>query len=247
MLTSIGRHALLSSNRCRNPTQPGLGEFDSTSCSFNFGGNTSLLPSFFLLTALLLSSSSSPNGGDDTNRSFKVRLFESLSSFFFSGGKAGTKRFWFGICRLMRDRRLVVRVSSIRRVLLRRRKWTKGLVLGLRVGLCTTPHCVASSLNFCKVAISRFALCFLTPKIAMSSVFMEFGEVKWRVWNLNATVKCVRFASEGEKRIYIGVAFLSTCSFFFTVSKVLVLNGIWKTRKRGEVHFPRTFFNLMGL
>lgn len=52
----------------------------------------------------------------------------------------------------------MVLVSNIRRVVFLRGICTSGLVLGLLVGLCTTPHCVARILNFCKAAIERCKL-----------------------------------------------------------------------------------------
>jgi hypothetical protein len=45
-------------------------------------------------------------------------------------------------------------------VLRRWRRWTAVLVLGLRVGLCASPHCVARSLNFFNVAIFLHVLLF---------------------------------------------------------------------------------------
>jgi hypothetical protein len=145
--TSTGRHALLSNALCRKPVQAGL---DDAAPDFK----PIKLPLLIEPPAL---SFVSPNGGEDTNRSLRVRCpcssaTKSFSSFFCGeqvGGISG--------CAMRDDRRL----SSIRRVVLRRRNWTTGLVLGLRVGLGATPHWVASSLNFWSVAMYVRVLCFL--------------------------------------------------------------------------------------
>lgn len=157
MVTSMGRQPLLNSILCLNPIQPALGEPGSPPnalrpLSFD-AKTTSLFPPYFSLTTLpSSSSSSSSNVGDDRNKSFKVRPLKSLSPFFFSG-KLPTKLCGYDISRQVDDLRLLVLVRSIRRVVLGRRKLTRGLVLGLLVGLWVTPHCVANSLNFCNVAI----------------------------------------------------------------------------------------------
>ena len=129
IVTRTGRHALLM-NRCRNPNQTGLGESGAApkpspliSSPFIADGNASLL--FFIFSATFLVSSSS--GGEDTNRSFRVRLLESLLFLFF---------FFSAICRSEKSRRRGVRPSSVRSVL-RRRSWMRGLEVGLGAG---APH-----------------------------------------------------------------------------------------------------------
>ncbi|KAE8716486.1 hypothetical protein F3Y22_tig00110114pilonHSYRG00115 [Hibiscus syriacus] len=63
------------------------------------------------------------------------------------------KLYGYGISLVFDDFRLPVLVRSIRNVVLGRRKLTRGLVLGLLVGLWVTPQCVANRLNFCNVVI----------------------------------------------------------------------------------------------
>lgn len=120
------------------------------------------LESIFWLT--LISSSSSSFGSEDTNRSFseflRIRINSLLFSFssFSSSGESNRCFSWSGGD--SRRRRLVLRQRSIRREVFRRGSWTSGLVLGLRVGLWATPHCIASSLNLCSVAIFVSLLSF---------------------------------------------------------------------------------------
>lgn len=64
-------------------------------------------------------------------------------------------------------------------MVLGRRKLRRGLVLGLRVGLWVTPHCVASSLNFCSVVI------LVSGWVCVEVLYGEIlSEVIGRVWNL---------------------------------------------------------------
>lgn len=174
MVISIGRHALLSSILCLNPNPDGLGEPGSLPNPLrplNFVPNTttSPFPPHFSLSPLPWSSSSFSNDGEDTNKSFKLRLLNSLSSPFFFSAKFPTKLCGFDISRQVDDFRLLFLVRSIRKVVLGRRKQTKGLVLGLLVGLWVTPHCVANSLNFCKAAIVLyFFFPFQVPSLVKS-------------------------------------------------------------------------------
>lgn len=174
MAASRGRQALLIRDLCLNPTQPGLGEpAGSTNKPFTLILKTSHLPPITSLASPLLPSFSK-GGGDDTNKSFKVSLF-----FSGSGARiAGWRWTGGGSCR-GGDKRPEpeLRVSSMRRVVFLRRRWTRGLVLGLRVGLCATPHCVASSLNFCNVAI----LSGSSPSLSLTHRVVSL-EYNW-VWN----------------------------------------------------------------
>lgn len=143
IVTSAGRQGLLM-NRCRNPDQTGLGESGAAaeassliSSLFFADGNASFLFLFLSATVVV----SSPGGGDDTNRSFRVRLPESLLFLLL---------FFSAVCRSGNSRRRGVRPSKVRSVL-RRRSWMRGLEVGLGAG---TPHWVAMSLNFCNITIA---------------------------------------------------------------------------------------------
>lgn len=132
MATSAGRQALLN-NRCRNSKRappPLLG----------------------IILSPTLSEALSPNDGcdDDTNKSFSLLLtatdaFSGERSSILRSGDPLSKR---GGSLLRPAGPLPPRVRSIRRVV-RRRRWITGLVVGLRVGLPATAHCVAKNLNLC--------------------------------------------------------------------------------------------------
>lgn len=140
MPTRTGRQALLC-NRCRNiadngrperaPPTPAVGNSPSLIFSETFSLNV---------------------GGDETNKSFSLCLTTisfPLSDDFPSprGRLPGDPTSRSG------GSLLPPRLSSIRRVLLLRRRWVTGLVVGLLVGLPATGHCVANSLNFCRVVM----------------------------------------------------------------------------------------------
>ena len=140
MVPSLGRQARLRS-LLLNPNQT-----DDSNCE--------LVDAFSLIAAMaartssfvfpfggLSSSSSSSRGDEETNKSLSLRPATSLSAVW-----------WISGC----SRRLGdLRLRSIFKVVFLRRNCTKGLVLGLglRVGLCSTPHCVARNLNLWSVAI----------------------------------------------------------------------------------------------
>lgn len=137
--TSTGRQVFRSKYLYRKPVQPGLGEpgfqpGDPTRpSSFSFS-QTGVAFWVGAVTAVSWTSQSVPTyGGDETNKSFNVLLRDKplWSSLFLFSGKARGRR---------GDRRPEFRVRSIRRVVFRRRRWTRGLVLGLKVGLWATPQ-----------------------------------------------------------------------------------------------------------
>lgn len=106
----------------------------------------------------------------------------SFSATCFSGGAEDTKRAFSECLRMgffsttfscRRSDRF--RLSRLRSVVLGRRNWTNGLVLGLWVGLCPTPHGVANSLNFCNAAISSLSL-----SLSLSVILRSIKRVlKW--------------------------------------------------------------------
>ncbi|KAJ4974053.1 hypothetical protein NE237_007227 [Protea cynaroides] len=151
METSTGLQALLSS-RHRYTTDNGLGEptaMRRAALPFPWlmivEGNASTTPSV-IFSVGLLGLSSSCSGGEERNKSLRVWLSNPL---LFSGGSESVMI----LCRSGDSSRCnlrpvpPVRLSSIRRVL-RRRRWMTGLALGLRVWLPAMVQCVASSLNF---------------------------------------------------------------------------------------------------
>ncbi|KAL2504379.1 Zinc finger and BTB domain-containing protein 46 [Abeliophyllum distichum] len=153
MAPSTGRQALLS-NRCRNVADNGRS-----------GLVPPLLPSIPAAGEIpsleFPDVRSSNGGGEDTNRSLSLWLTtvsfpfscESSPSLLLlpsdesSPGRGGS------LLPCPPPPPPPLRLSSIRRVFLRRR-WITGLVVGLLVGLPETAHWVANSLNFCRVAIS---------------------------------------------------------------------------------------------
>lgn len=160
MVTSTGLQALLSS-LYRNVDETGLREADEPIRRLEnpaaalpptppVAGNS---PSLSFTVLLSLSS----NGGEEMNSSFNLRLTRIFSFFLLpllsiSGDSSAISWRSGEPARRENPRRSEVRLSSIRKVL-RRRRWITGLVVGLRVGLPATAHWVASSLNFCRVAI----------------------------------------------------------------------------------------------
>lgn len=154
MATSTGRQARLS-NRWRIVADNGRGERSPNLQTeppparppAKFAGGGSPCPPAFV------DGRSSNDGGDDTNKSLSLSLW--LAPF---SGESRRSTSWSGeqLSRGGSLRPLLLpppRLSSIRSVF-RRRRWITGLADGLRVGLPATAHCVAKSLNFCRVAIS---------------------------------------------------------------------------------------------
>lgn len=143
IVRSIGRQAFLFSRDLhRKPVQTGLFKPGPT-----FQLSDRKMPMFPNIgeVARVCACASSSLGGDDTNRSFSEFLrIESFS--FFSNSNIDT-------CPCRRGGRFRVSPRRVRRVVLGLGIRISGLVLGLKVGLCCTPHCVAKSLNFCSVAI----------------------------------------------------------------------------------------------
>lgn len=157
MATSTGRQALLN-NRCRSVADSGRSARAPLLLKSSLDGNN---------ISLTFSETLSANaGGEDTNKSFSLWLTN--NSLPFSGELPSS------LLTLRSGERLsqrggsllppppAARLSSILRVFLRRR-WITGLADGLLVGLPATAHWVASSLNFCRVAI-LFYRWFLVAK-----------------------------------------------------------------------------------
>lgn len=170
MATNIGLQALLNNDLDRKPVQFGLGEPLPPSNTFPikfstplFSPSSSLLFSFISIWPLPTS-----NGGEDTKSSFRLCLCTKLLplSFSFSfllSGNGSERR---------GHRRELLRLRSIRKVDFRRRRVTRGEVLGLLVGLWATPHWVASSLNLCNVAI--FEVWQLLSRLLIGNLILQF-------------------------------------------------------------------------
>lgn len=146
--TSTGRQALLN-NRCRKVADNGRNDPPPPLLNSPLEGSN---------ISLTFSETLSANaGGEDTNKSFSL-LLQTNSSFSFSGDlRSAPLGLRSGETSWQRGGSLlptppVARLSSIRRVFLRRR-WITGLADGLLLGLPATAHCIANSLNFCRVAI----------------------------------------------------------------------------------------------
>lgn len=153
IVSSTGLQAFLSSALDLSPTNPLLGESPPPPIPIA-SGKTSFLSLSFPSTT---SSSPCSSMGCEQNRSLSEWAPTEPFPFFSMQGTASTRN-----CRSSEPRRRP-RVSSIRRVFFwGRPMWTSGLVLGLCVGLGPTPHCVANSLNFCKVAILKVQISSLS-------------------------------------------------------------------------------------
>ncbi|KAL4363590.1 hypothetical protein GQ457_04G006330 [Hibiscus cannabinus] len=143
----------------------------------------------------------------------------------------------YGISRVLDDFRLPVRVRSIRSVVLGRRKLTRGLVLGLLVGLWVTPHCVANSLNFCNVVM--FGSGSLPPSLCCDNWNLKVGRRIERViigfW--------VGLLQSKRKESNVGdfLCFLWHAFSFYphTLSKVKTLNGIFFSLGRDKKVSPK--------